>query len=941
MNNFFRLRRGGLALLLLFGGLLAARPAAASHLQGGELTYRYLDAGGGAAAPFRYIVTVSYYFNADTVSGMPTQSQAPNGRPSLWIGLYYRGGAADGDSLAVVQLPRIVNRFATPRPQPGCPPTRPVRLNVYRDTVRLPLSFGGYYAYVTDRDRAFGILNIEDFPLRQSDEESMTLYAEIPPPTIPNSSPTFADTAVVLLCTTDTTLIFNSATDADGDRLSYAFGVPYSAPQLNRRTNSPQQPRRFSPPPVLVRYGPGYSLALPFGAATAGNLARLDGATGLSTYRIMSAGSYVVAVDVSEYRFVNGVETLIGRVRRDVQLVARACPAGALPTLAVAIPGSVSVEEGQALVFPIAASCSSPQALLTLKVNSALLDGPGGLNATFGGNPGVLVPGQPAGGAGSVTLRGIGGAGANFAFSPPCGSARRAPYDVLVTATALDCRRQTDAAVYRLRVVPPAAPTAISGDSLICDPTALRTYVALGPPRATYRWRVGGGTVVGAATGNAVQVRWPAGVSTGFVSVRGISAFGCPTDSVLRPVLLRPGSSTPLVVAGALVVCPGSSTTLAVSGGAGAYTLTGGGLVLTGAGPFVVSPAATTTYTVAGVALGGCPATGTATVAVAPAAALVVSGPLGVCPGGSTTLAVSGGAGTYTLAGGGITLTGAGPFVVSPAATTTYTATGRTAAGCPVAGTATVAVGPTAALALNAPARVCPGAVATLVATGGAGSYTLSGGGLALTSSSGTFAFSPTATATYTVAATTAGGCPATGTATVAVAPPAALALSTPPAACPGEAVTLAASGGVAPYTLSGGGTSRTGAGPFTFVPAATAVYTLSGPTADGCPATPATATVVVLPGTGPCAAPDRTLVFPNVITPNGDTFNDVFKIEHLAFYPQSALTVFNRWGRVVYAAADYRNTWGDAPDVAAGVYFFVFEPKGGPVTKGWVEVLR
>ena len=865
MNNFFRLRRGGLALLLLFGGLLAARPAAASHLQGGELTYRYLDAGGGAAAPFRYIVTVSYYFNADTVSGMPTQSQAPNGRPSLWIGLYYRGGAADGDSLAVVQLPRIVNRFATPRPQPGCPPTRPVRLNVYRDTVRLPLSFGGYYAYVTDRDRAFGILNIEDFPLRQSDEESMTLYAEIPPPTIPNSSPTFADTAVVLLCTTDTTLIFNSATDADGDRLSYAFGVPYSAPQLNRRTNSPQQPRRFAPPPVLVRYGPGYSLALPFGAATAGNLARLDGATGLSTYRIMSAGSYVVAVDVSEYRFVNGVETLIGRVRRDVQLVARACPAGALPTLAVAIPGSVSVEEGQALVFPIAASCSSPQALLTLKVNSALLDGPGGLNATFGGNPGVLVPGQPAGGAGSVTLRGIGGAGANFAFSPPCGSARRAPYDVLVTATALDCRRQTDAAVYRLRVVPPAAPTAISGDSLICDPTALRTYVALGPPRATYRWRVGGGTVVGAATGNAVQVRWPAGVSTGFVSVRGISAFGCPTDSVLRPVLLRPGSSTPLVVAGALVVCPGSSTTLAVSGGAGAYTLTGGGLVLTGAGP----------------------------------------------------------------------------FVVSPAATTTYTATGRTAAGCPVAGTATVAVGPTAALALNAPARVCPGAVATLVATGGAGSYTLSGGGLALTSSSGTFAFSPTATATYTVAATTAGGCPATSTATVAVAPPAALALSTPPAACPGEAVTLAASGGVAPYTLSGGGTSRTGAGPFTFVPAATAVYTLSGLTADGCPATPATSTVVVLPGTGPCAAPDRTLVFPNVITPNGDTFNDVFKIEHLAFYPQSALTVFNRWGRVVYAAADYRNTWGDAPDVAAGVYFFVFEPKGGPVTKGWVEVLR
>ncbi len=169
----------------------------------------------------------------------------------------------------------------------------------------------------------------------------------------------------------------------------------------------------------------------------------------------------------------------------------------------------------------------------------------------------------------------------------------------------------------------------------------------------------------------------------------------------------------------------------------------------------------------------------------------------------------------------------------------------------------------------------------------------------------------------------------------------AALALSTPAPVCPGEAATLSATGGAGSYTLSGAGTTRTGAGPFTLVPAATATYTLSGLSADGCPATPATAIVVMLPPNGSCAPPDRTLVFPNIITPNGDTFNDVFKIEHLGFYPQSALTVFNRWGRVVYATADYRNTWGDAPDVAAGVYFFVFVPKDGPVTKGWVEMVR
>ena len=51
------------SLLLLALMVLGARPAQASHLLGGVMSYRYLDANGPAAAPFRYELTVTFYIN--------------------------------------------------------------------------------------------------------------------------------------------------------------------------------------------------------------------------------------------------------------------------------------------------------------------------------------------------------------------------------------------------------------------------------------------------------------------------------------------------------------------------------------------------------------------------------------------------------------------------------------------------------------------------------------------------------------------------------------------------------------------------------------------------------------------------------------------------------------------------------------------------------------
>lgn len=57
-------------------------------------------------------------------------------------------------------------------------------------------------------------------------------------------------------------------------------------------------------------------------------------------------------------------------------------------------------------------------------------------------------------------------------------------------------------------------------------------------------------------------------------------------------------------------------------------------------------------------------------------------------------------------------------------------------------------------------------------------------------------------------------------------------------------------------------------------------------------------------------------LVLPNVITPNNDGINDEFIITGLdpAIYANSLLTIFNRWGSVVYVKSDYglNDVWWD-----------------------------
>ncbi|GAA3934107.1 hypothetical protein GCM10022406_18330 [Hymenobacter algoricola] len=81
-------------------------------------------------------------------------------------------------------------------------------------------------------------------------------------------------------------------------------------------------------------------------------------------------------------------------------------------------------------------------------------------------------------------------------------------------------------------------------------------------------------------------------------------------------------------------------------------------------------------------------------------------------------------------------------------------------------------------------------------------------------------------------------------------------------------------------------------------------------------------------------------LTIPNIVTPNGDQKNDFFRVQ--APSPRTLeLTVYDRWGRQQYHAADYRNTW-PAPNLPDGIYYYyLLDQTYHRRYRGWVQVMR
>ena len=758
------------------------------------MNYRYLDANGPVAAPFRYQLTATFYINglqggnvAGPLANLPVSiyNRTTGARIIMTTVNYPTVNGGD------VSLTNPVNsKVISPSVPTGCTvigPSQPFIINRFVGIINLPVSFDGFYAVASPSARNYTLTNLN---APQNAGQPLTLYVSMAPPLIPNRSPVFSDTAVAIVCQNDTTLSLNNAFDPDGDRLVYSFGSPYG-----RRTNA----STFPPLPQPVPYFPGYSAANPFGTGP-GNFASINANTGIAKYGAQTNGLYVIAVDVSEYRTINGREVLIGTTRRDLQLVVSTCPPTTAPVLppTTNTPRNYTLEEGQSLSIPITATQTSGNHPLVLTVNSALLDGSGPFNTTFNGSPGTVQPGNLTG---TATATGVNSVSGTFVFNSACGDARATPYDLGVTVKDNGCGGKLTADIFRITVTRAAGPTSIIGPALVCDPATVRSYAAAGPVPASYTWRVAGGTLASGQGTNTVQVRWNNANATGTLVLKGISAFGCPTDSVVKTVDIRP--IPPLTIAPtAPSICLGTATTLTVTGIAGlSYAWTGGGQTSTSS-TLTVAPTATTTYTVTA-SDGTCTTSASVTVTVTAPPTANAGPDRSVCPGVASaplgSAPVAGVAYAWSPALGLSSSTVAQPAVTLPNTTgapivLVYALTASTGVSCQSVDSVRVTVNPEAVANAGPALTICPGAASGPLGTAALPGYTYAWSPtLGLSSATAAQPIftgaNPTAAPlilTYVLTATTANGCVSTDTVTVTVNPrPAPETIVGPVSVCP------------------------------------------------------------------------------------------------------------------------------------------------------------
>ena len=88
-------------------------------------------------------------------------------------------------------------------------------------------------------------------------------------------------------------------------------------------------------------------------------------------------------------------------------------------------------------------------------------------------------------------------------------------------------------------------------------------------------------------------------------------------------------------------------------------------------------------------------------------------------------------------------------------------------------------------------------------------------------------------------------------------------------------------------------------------------------------------------------------IIIYNVITPDGNGKNDVWEIKNIHLYPDCDISVFNRWGQLVYSVAKgYDNSWDGTFNgqlLNSGNYYYVVNLNKGkyPPYTGPIKVLK
>jgi gliding motility-associated-like protein len=246
----------GLCLTILF--LCVHLEGRAAHISGGELYYRYLGAG-TTPGTSRYEISLRLFRDCNPIAGGGGTQTAD--LPTLVVLGIFRNGSNTPylDSLPVSRTDFAELNLLNPGACIQNAPPVCYQIGTYTQIVELPINDEGYTISFQSCCRANGLSNISGV------NAGATYLANIPGSlavgTRYNSSPVFDIRDTILVCRNRKFTLPFSATDPDGDSLSYRFCEAYNSIGI---TNAAIR-KPFAPPYTPMNYQNNFSGVNPLG----------------------------------------------------------------------------------------------------------------------------------------------------------------------------------------------------------------------------------------------------------------------------------------------------------------------------------------------------------------------------------------------------------------------------------------------------------------------------------------------------------------------------------------------------------------------------------------------------------------------------------------------------------------------------------------------------
>lgn len=290
-------------LFLLLGLAFCSPKAFATHMIGGDITYLCLGNN-------QFQITLTLF--QDCLNGEPTAISEDD---PAYYAIYTQG--ANPLLVQTNDVPSTFTTYVNPNFSNSCISNFPntcLREQKFVFTVTLPPTNLGYYIVYQRCCRNAAISNIAN-----PGNIGVTYLAEIPPfqsGECPNNSAVFKSLPPQIICANNPFSYDFSATDPDGDSLSYELCTAHPGGSVSNPRPTGSQ---IAPPPYpSVPYIPPYSAAVPIPGTPP---VQIDPVTGLMTGQPTQTGRFIVTVCAHEWR--NG--EIINTLSRDVQFVITNC----------------------------------------------------------------------------------------------------------------------------------------------------------------------------------------------------------------------------------------------------------------------------------------------------------------------------------------------------------------------------------------------------------------------------------------------------------------------------------------------------------------------------------------------------------------------------------------------------------------------------------------